>query len=56
MKPGNCPYCAGTGSVSAKKAARKLVSRDRGEYNAAMREINKRARERKKLALVSKAP
>ena len=44
----DCPLCEGTGKVSAKIAGAKIAVRDREKYNANMREINRRARERQK--------
>lgn len=48
-----CPLCNGSGKVSAKVADSMIVVRDRKKFNETMREVNKRARERKKaLALI----
>lgn len=44
----DCPLCEGTGKVSAKVAASKIVVRDRAAYNLKMRDVNQRARDRKK--------
>ena len=45
----DCPLCHGSGKVSAKIADSKITVRDREAYNVKMREINARARARKKL-------
>lgn len=43
-----CPLCDGTGKVSKRVAGAKIIVADREKYNATMRAVNKRARERKK--------
>jgi hypothetical protein len=44
-----CPLCKGSGKVTARIAKSKISTRDREKFNASMREVNKRARERAKL-------
>lgn len=43
-----CPLCEGTGKVSKRVAKSKITVVDREKWNASMRVVNKRARERKK--------
>jgi hypothetical protein len=49
----DCPLCKGSGKVSAKIAEAKITVRDRARYNESMKNVNARARERKKaLAII----
>lgn len=43
-----CPLCKGTGKVTKKIAEARISVRDRAKYNATMRLVNEKARQRKK--------